>query len=76
MPVSPQSSSDGPSTHAAARILYFVITFALFGVAVVAGTGVTKTGNAYGSAKCSKPRARERTEFMALAGMFMSLRWV
>lgn len=64
----------GPSSHPAARIMYFVITFTLFGVAVVAGTGCYQNWKRLtGLAKLSQAEGRERDEFMALAGMFMSL---
>jgi hypothetical protein len=63
----------GASSHPVARIMYFVITFTLFGVAVVAGTGCYHTWKQLtGLAKFLQAEGRERNEFMALAGMFMS----
>lgn len=64
----------GPSFHPIARILYFIITFSLFGVALVAGNACYQNWRRLtGLAKLSQAEGRERNEFMALAGMFMSL---
>jgi hypothetical protein len=64
----------GPSSHPAARIMYLVITFILFGVAIVAGIACYQHWRRLrGLAKLLQAEGRERNEFMALAGMFMSL---
>ena len=74
VPVSTQSSSVDPALTPRRRIMYFVITFTLFGVAAVAGTGCYQNWKRLtGLAKLSQAEGREREEFMALAGMFMSL---
>ena len=59
----------GPSFHPIARILYFIITFSLFGVALVAGNACYQNWRRLtGLAKLSQAEGRERNEFMALAG--------
>lgn len=62
-----------PGTSPIARILYFVITFVLIGLAVAAGISSYRSWKKF-SERTALLRAegRERTEFLALAGLFMS----
>lgn len=62
-----------PSNSPNARILYFVITFVLIGLAVMAMVSSYQNWKK-SSVRMALLRAegRERTEFIALAGLFMS----
>ena len=56
-----------------ARILCFVITFVLIGLAVMAGISSYRNWKAFsGQRALLGAEGRERTEFIALAGLFMS----
>ena len=64
----------GASSHPTARVLYFVLTLSLLAVAIVAGTTCYQNWRRLsGLATLSAAEGRDRTEFLALGGMFMSL---
>jgi hypothetical protein len=64
----------GPSFHPLARIIYFVITFVLLGAAIVAGASCYQTWKRLsGLSKLIGAEGRDRDEFLALTGMFVSL---
>jgi len=68
-----QESSGGPSEHPAAQMLYFVSTFVLLAVAAIAGTwSYRKWTKLCGVMTLLRAEGREREEFMALAGLFIS----
>ena len=63
-----------PGNSPNAHILYFVITFVLIGLAVMAGISSYQSWKKFSDRRallCAE--GRERTEFIALAGLFMSL---
>jgi hypothetical protein len=63
----------GPGNSPTARILYFVVTFALIGLAVVAGISSYRNWKTFSEHReLLAAEGRERTEFIALAGLFMS----
>jgi hypothetical protein len=68
-----QESSGGPSNHPAAQILYFLSGFLLLAVAVSAGAWSYRKWNALsGAISLLRAEGRDREEFMALAGLFLS----
>ncbi len=64
----------GPSSHPGARILYFVMWGALFGLASLAGTMSYRSWRTLsGTSELLRAEGRERKEFMSLAGLFISV---
>jgi hypothetical protein len=64
----------GPSSHPGARVLYFVMWFVLFGLALLAGTMSYRSWRALsGASDLLYAEGRERKEFMSQAGFFISL---
>ena len=62
-----------PSNSPNARILCLVITFVLIGLAVIAGTSSYRNWKTFSERRALlRAEGRERTEFIALAGLFMS----
>lgn len=63
----------GPVTSPTARILYFIVTFVLMGLAVIAGISSYRNWKTFSDRRVLLgAEGRERTEFIALAGLFMS----
>ena len=63
----------GPGNSPNARILYFVITLILIGLAMMAGISSYRNWKAFSDRRALlAAEGRERTEFIALAGLFMS----
>ena len=61
------------SAHPGARVLYFLFTFVLIGVALLAGTiSYRSWQKVAGMARLLRAEGQERREFMALAGLFIS----
>lgn len=69
-----QEQFGGPSAHPGARLLYFVMWVALFGLAVLAGTMSYRSWRMLsGISDLLYAEGRERKEFMSQAGFFISL---
>jgi hypothetical protein len=66
-----QAEYGGPSAHPLARAVYFILTFALFGVAFLAGAMSYRKLS--GLAPVLRAEGRECPEFFTLAGLFISL---
>jgi hypothetical protein len=63
----------GPGDSPSARILSFVITFVLLGLTVMAGTSSYRNWKKFSDRRALlRAEGRERTEFIALVGLFMS----
>lgn len=63
----------GPSSHPAARVLYWVAGFSLLSLAAVAGTVSYRAWHKIsGLTSLLNADANDRDEFMALAGLFIS----
>jgi hypothetical protein len=63
----------GPGNSPNGRILYFVITLILIGLAMMAGISSYRNWKAFSDRRALlAAEGRERTEFIALAGLFMS----
>jgi hypothetical protein len=63
----------GPSNSPGARLLYFVITFVLIGLAAMAGVSSYRNWKKFSDRRALlRAEGKERTEFIALAGLFMS----
>jgi hypothetical protein len=63
----------GPGNSPNARILYFVITLILIGLAMMAGISSYRNWKSFSDRRALlAAEGRERTEFIALAGLFMS----
>lgn len=63
----------GASNSPNARILHFVITFVLIGIAVMAGISSYRNWKKFSDRRALlRAEGKERTEFIALAGLFMS----
>ena len=63
----------GPVTSPSARILYLVVTLVLIGLAVMAGLSSYRNWKALSDQReLLRAEGRERTEFIAFAGLFMS----
>jgi hypothetical protein len=64
----------GPSAHPGARLLYFGMWIAVFGLALLAGTMSYRSWRALsGVSDLLYAEGRERKEFMSQAGFFISL---
>lgn len=64
----------GSSAHPEARVLYFVAWIVLFGLALLAGTMSYRSWRMFsGVSDLLKSEGRQRKEFMAQAGFFISL---
>jgi hypothetical protein len=62
-----------PSNSPNARLLYFVITLVLIGLAVIAGISSYRNWKKFSDRRALlRAEGKERTEFIALAGLFMS----
>ena len=69
-----QEQFGGPSSHPGARILYFVLWIALFGLAALAGSMSYRTWRTLsGAGELLRAEGREREEFMSLSGLFISV---
>jgi hypothetical protein len=69
-----QEQFGGPSYHPAARVLYFVSGFGLLGLTVAAGMLSYRNWNRLsGVTSLLNAEAYGRKEFMALAGLFISV---
>ncbi len=63
----------GASAHPASRAIYFLFTFALFAVAATAGTMSYRDWRKLaGITALMQAEGQERSEFMALVGVFIS----
>lgn len=63
----------GPSAHPGARVLFFLFTFLLLGVAAVAGAiSYSNWHRLSGIKALLRTEATDRKEFMAWAGLFIS----
>lgn len=68
-----QEDFGGPSAHPGARVLFFVFTFLLMGLAAVAGTMSYRDWRKLsGASEVLRAEATERKAFMAWAGLFIS----
>ena len=68
-----QEEYGGASSHPGARALYFLFTFALIGVAVLAGTMAFRSlKRLTGLTDLLRAEGHELKEFMAIAGVFVS----
>lgn len=68
-----QEEFGGPSAHPGARVLFFVFTFLLLGLAAVAGTMSYRDWRRLsGATTVLQAEATERKAFMAWAGLFIS----
>lgn len=64
----------GPSPHPGVRAVYVIVWLALFGLAALAGRMSYRTWRALSQAReLLDAEGRERKEFMALAGFFVSV---
>jgi hypothetical protein len=69
-----QEQFGGPSSHPAARILYFLLWIASFGLALLAGGMSYRTWRKLcGASDLLRAEGRERKEFMSLSGLFISI---
>ena len=69
-----QEQLGGPSPHPIARLLYFLLWIASFGLAVLAGTLSYRTWRRIcGATKLLRAEGRERQEFMSLSGLFITI---
>jgi hypothetical protein len=68
-----QDLFGGSSNSPNVRVLYFVITFVLIGLAVMAGVSSYRNWKKFSDRRALlRAEGKERTEFVALAGLFMS----
>lgn len=69
-----QEQFGGPSSHLGARILYFLLWIASFGLALLAGSMSYRTWRRLcGASDLLCAEGRERKEFMSLSGLFISV---
>ena len=69
-----QEQSGAPSAHPGARILFFVLWAALFGLTALTGTMSYRSWrNLSGASELLRAEGRERKEYMSLCGLFISV---
>lgn len=69
-----QEQYGGPSFHPISRVLFFAFTILLFGLAFLTGVASYRSWRKLSQARdLVQAEASERKEFMALAGLFISL---
>ncbi|MBW4037425.1 MAG: hypothetical protein HIU91_00875 [Acidobacteria bacterium] len=69
-----QEQFGGASYHPGARVLYFVLWIALFGIAFLSGSMAYRTWRRLSDASgLLSAEGRERREFMSLCGLFITL---
>ncbi len=69
-----QEQFGGPSSHPGARVLFFALWTALFGLAALTGSLSYRTWRAIsGASSLMSAEGRERKEYMSLCGLFISV---
>jgi hypothetical protein len=69
-----QEQFGGPSSHPGARVVYFALWAALFGLASLAGAMSYRSWRALSKENdLLNAEGRERREFMSLSGLFISV---